>query len=76
MATVYRYQATFRHKKTKAEFREYTQAYSVMDAVMQCILTAASRGVDNNEYELVSVGPHPDELIDITHRIELALMQK
>jgi hypothetical protein len=57
-----KYQATFRHKTTKAEVRQDTLAFNASDASYQCCVNFSGRGYLLSEYEMVGLGPHPDEI--------------
>jgi len=57
-----KYQATFRQKSTKKEVTQDTLAFNAQDAVIQCIVNLIGRGFLSSEYDLVGLGPHPDEV--------------
>ena len=57
-----KYQAAFRNKKSKAEITQDTLAFNAQDAMTQCIVDFGGRGFLFSEYELVKLGPHPDEI--------------
>lgn len=56
------YRAIFRRKNDKSEVHQDTLAHSASDAVTQCIVGFCGRGFIVSEYDMVHLGPHPDEI--------------
>ena len=64
-----KYVATFRHKVTKKELQEPTTAFNAQDAVFQCIVGFAGKGHQSADYDMVALGPHPDEMHSVSSEL-------